>query len=78
MTKAGAITINEVYYDATGTDTGKEWIEFFNEDSVNITITGYDLSADVGDFYTFPEFTLLPESYVVVHWNTVGINTSTD
>jgi hypothetical protein len=77
-TKTSAIVINEVFYDATGTDTGKEWIEFFNEDSVSIVITGYDLSAGVGDYYTFPEFTLLPESYVVVHWNTVGIDTSTD
>jgi hypothetical protein len=66
--KASAIVINEGFCDVTGRDTGREWIELHNEDSVSITITGCDLSADVGDYYTFfPVITLLPESYVVVH-----------
>lgn len=77
-TKASAIVINEVLYDATGADTGKEWIEFFNEDLESINLAGYDLRADIGNSYTFLNFILPAESYVVVHWNAVGTNTSTD
>ncbi|ODS33220.1 MAG: PEP-CTERM motif protein [Candidatus Scalindua rubra] len=75
---ADAITINEVLYDAEGVDTGKEWIELFNEDTVSINLTGYDLSADVGNFYAFPDFTLPADSFVVVHWNATDTDTSTD
>lgn len=73
-----AITINEVLYDAEGIDTGKEWIELYNEDSAVITLTDYNLSGDVGYFYTFPAFTLPAKSFAVVHWNATGTNTPTD
>ena len=76
---AQSVVINEVFHDAVGTDTGKEWIELYNPSGSAIVLTGYDLCGRVsGGDYTFPVFTLPANSYVVVYWNTVGTNTGTE
>ncbi|MBN1296199.1 lamin tail domain-containing protein, partial [bacterium] len=59
-------------------DTGLEYIELYNAGFVPVVLTGYDLKPDDSGYFTFPEFTLFPDSYVVVHVNATGTNTATD
>ena len=73
------VVINEVFYDAVGGDTGKEWIELYNPSGSDVNLNGYDLCArSSGGDYTFGLFTLLSGSYVVVYWNKDGTNTATE
>lgn len=78
----GSLVINEVLYDPSGVDTGKEWIELYNDSGSSIDLTGYDLgiyeSGGTSAYYTFPSFTLSGGGYVVVHWRKEGADTSTD
>jgi len=66
------VVINEVFYDETGGDLGNEWIELKNIGGSAATITGYDLTAVSGDYYTFPSLTVPTGDFVVVHWRKVG------
>jgi hypothetical protein len=66
------IVINEVMYDPHGPDTGKEWIELKNTGLQPINISGYELNAASGDYYTFPELIVPPGAFVVVHWRKSG------
>ena len=72
------VVINEIYYDAPGSDTGLEWIEFLNVGQLPIELSGYDLKPDDAPYFTFPEFTLDPGSRVIVHINTDGTNTDSE
>jgi len=49
------VVINEVYYDPTGADTGKEWIELYNNGDQDVGLSGWVLewggkSFDYGNF----------------------------
>lgn len=66
------VVINEVMYDPSGTDIGKEWIELKNTGTISVTITGYDLNAVSGDYYTFPTLSVPSGAFVVVHWRSNG------
>jgi hypothetical protein len=35
------VVINEIMYDVSGTDAGREWVEIYNESSDNIDISGW-------------------------------------
>jgi len=70
------VVINEVFYDAEGADTGKEWIELYNNGDA-IQLDGYCLYAS-GEHYVFNPFSLDADAYVVVHWNADGTDTLTD
>lgn len=70
----GQIIINEVLYDPAGTDTGAEWIELKNVGVGSVDITGYDINATSGDYLTFPSLSVPAGDFVIVHWNTDGIN----
>ncbi|HEX8974086.1 MAG TPA: lamin tail domain-containing protein [Patescibacteria group bacterium] len=73
------VVINEVLYQAEGNnDTGKEWIELFNPTKNPITLTGYELYTGAGGYFVFPEFSLKPKSFVVVHLRREGGNSSDD
>lgn len=72
--KEAKIVINEVFYDADGVDTGDEWIELKNTGVQPINITGYELNAVSGDYYTFPEVTIPSDAFVVVHWRKDGVD----
>jgi hypothetical protein len=74
----GAVVINEVLYDPAGEDTGKEYIRLYNNDNSSFDLTGYQLNATSGDYYTFPAFSLGPKSFVTIHWRKDGTNTQTD
>ena len=73
-----AVVINEVLYDATGTDTGKEYIILYNNGDEAINLTGYELNAVSGDYYVLPNFSLNAKSFVVIHWRAEGTNSQTD
>jgi len=77
----GKATISEVFYNAVGTDTGKEWIEIKNTGGYALDMTGYVLHFDslVSTYdYIFPAFSLASGSRVVVHPRTTGTNSATD
>lgn len=74
----GAVVINETFYDAAGTDTGKEYVILYNNGDSTVDLTNYELNAVSGDYYIFPSFSLNQKSSVVVHWRAEGINSQTD
>lgn len=52
-----SVAINEVLYDAVSTDTGREWIEFFNQGSAVVDLTGWRIErggAALVSVFTFP------------------------
>lgn len=52
-----AVVINEALYDAVSTDTGREWVEFFNAGSVPVDLTGWRIErggATFASVFTFP------------------------
>lgn len=69
------ILISEVFYDASGNDTGKEWIELWNNGNSSFNLDGYELNASSGDYYVFSGFILGDNDTVVIHWNTSGVDT---
>ncbi|MGB3976544.1 MAG: lamin tail domain-containing protein [bacterium] len=72
------VVINEVLFDPSGVDTGKEFVELYNNSSYPITLTGYDLKPDSSTYYTFPAFVLNPHAFVTIHINTSGMDTDTE
>ena len=72
---SNSIVINEVYYDPPGNDTGFEWVELYNRSNNSVDISGWQLKLATGDYYTFPEGTIIEaKSWVVVHNNSDGTN----
>lgn len=71
------IVISEVFYDAVGADTGKEWVELYNKSYLAFDLTGYELNASSGDYYTFSN-NLKAKDCLVIHWNSEGIDTESD
>jgi len=71
------IVISEVFYDAVSTDTGKEWIELYNNSDSAFNLSGYELNASSGDYYSFSN-SLEAKDCLVIHWNSEGINTQSD
>jgi hypothetical protein len=56
------VVINEVLYDPSGTDTGYEWIEFFNTNRVPVDLSDFVIQVGsniFGDAFTFPTNTTL-------------------
>lgn len=71
------VVINEVYYDPTGTDTGKEWIEIYNAGGQSINLLSYQMAASSSN-YTFPNITLNSYGFIIIHWNTTGTDSASD
>ncbi len=74
------VVINEVGYnmDPRG-DTGREWIELFNPDSVSRDLSGYQLYPSKTPRYTMPPgFVMGPRSFLLVHLRLAGQDTDTD
>ena len=65
------IIISEVFYDAVGVDTGKEWIELYNDSDSAFDLTGYELNASSGNYYSFSN-NLEAKNCLVVCWNSEG------
>lgn len=72
------VVINEIFADPTGSDSGFEFVELYNNSTQPIDLTGYDIKPDDAAYYTIPEFILEPDAYVTIHINTSGTNTDID
>ena len=47
---AGNVILTEVFYDADGSDDGKEWVELYNAGGSSVDLSGYSLGAGGGDY----------------------------
>jgi beta-lactamase superfamily II metal-dependent hydrolase len=47
---AGNVILTEVFYDASGSDGGKEWVELYNAGGSSVDLSGYSLGAGGGDY----------------------------
>lgn len=56
------VVINEFLYNPSGTDTGKEWVELFNTNRVNVDLSGFRIQVASNAFanvFLFPSNTIL-------------------
>ncbi len=63
------VTINEVLYDPSGTDKGKEWLEIYNDSEASVDLTGWQIYSGGGSFsldFTFPVCTLAGKSFLLI------------
>jgi hypothetical protein len=68
------VVINEIMYDPSGSDSGKEWIEIYNNGSTAVNITGWMITdQDGGDDFTFPSMSFPSGNYIVI---TSGLGTN--
>jgi hypothetical protein len=73
------LVISEVLYNpSSGSDSGLEWVEIYNNTGSEVVMDGYNLYADGYGYYTFPSFRLPSGNLVVVHINTAGTDSATD
>lgn len=74
------IVINEVaYYLDRTSDTGREWIELYNNGPEPGDLSGWDLYPGRSPHYLFPQgFVLAPGRFVLVHLRRDGVNTERD
>ena len=64
-----AVVINEVLYDPEGEDTGKEWIELYNNGENSVNLQGATLETGGSSFtgvFTLPYFILRPGRYLLI------------
>lgn len=68
------VVINEIMYVPEGSDTGKEWIELYNNGTTTVNITNWVITdQEGGDDFIFPEIIFPPDSYIVI-FTGQGIN----
>lgn len=63
------VVINELLYDAVGIDTGKEWIELYNDSDEDISLHNWELQAGGRTFSTifiFPNITIRSKSFFLI------------
>ncbi|MBN1326432.1 MAG: lamin tail domain-containing protein [Candidatus Cloacimonetes bacterium] len=63
------IVINELLYDPDGSDSGNEWIELYNQDTISVNLEGWKLEKAGTSFvpvYTFPFLNLEPDGYLLI------------
>lgn len=71
------IVFSEVYYDTIGDDTKEEWIEFYNNTTKKIDISGWTITDNngTGATFTLPEGTyIVGGTYLTIAVNPVGFN----
>ncbi len=65
----GQVVINEVCYDPTGVDSGKEWIELYNAGNNDVNLAGAKLFSGGSNFvevFEFPAFILRARRYLLI------------
>ncbi|MDP2808490.1 MAG: lamin tail domain-containing protein, partial [bacterium] len=79
-TARAGVVINEfAYYLDPAGDTGKEWIELYNPDSLAQDLSGYDIYCGRTPHYIVPSgFVLAGKSFAVLHLRLAGVNTASD
>ncbi len=70
----GDVTIAEVLFDASGDDTGAEYIVIKNFGNDSINLIGWDLYPDGAGYFTFPGFILPSGALVKIHLRASGTN----
>jgi len=63
------IKINEILYDPSGGDTGKEWIELYNAGTEPVQLEGWQIQKAGSNFeecFTFPEYSIYPGEYLLI------------
>jgi len=63
------VVINEIMYDPSGTDTGYEWIELYNNGNSDINLEGARLQKAGNSFvtvFTFPHYILRAKRFVLI------------
>lgn len=63
------VVINEVFYDAVGSDDGKEWLELYNNGIEDINLEGWILQAggaSFSDIYTFSSIVIRAGSFFLI------------
>lgn len=63
------VVINEVCYDPTGADSGKEWIELYNASEQSIDLTGCRIYSGGNSYkkdFEFPYFVLRPHRFLLI------------
>ena len=66
------IAINEVYYDAPGSDTGYEFIELYNNGTETVDLTGWDIDPSTAPYNTLESLQIEPQQYLTVFINKDG------
>lgn len=65
----GDLVINEVFYDAVGSDDNQEWIELYNNSNNDINLDGWNLQAggtSYSDIYIFPSIMIRANSFFLI------------
>ena len=74
----GNVVINEVFYDPSGVDTGKEYIRLYNNSDSSVDLTNWSIDPSSANYFIIPSFTLNAKSFVNIHIGISGTNTATD
>jgi len=74
----GSVVINEVFYNADGVDTGKEYIILYNNGDSSVDLTNWDIDPSSANYFNLPSFVLNAKSFITIHINMSGTNSSTD
>jgi lamin tail-like protein len=65
-----SVVLNEVYYDAPGSDTGNEWVELLNAGGATVDLAGWKIDRGGTTFsavFTFPDGAgIAPGAYLLV------------
>ncbi len=74
---SSGVLISEVAFNPVGTDTGKEYVELYNNADYEINISGWDLDADMLPYFTFSEGTVIQaKSIMTVYLRKEGLSGS--
>lgn len=65
------LVINEIFYNIPGDGEAYEFIEIYNASGADVQMEGYSFSAGVP--FTFPNYTLAADAYVVVAVDSVNV-----
>jgi hypothetical protein len=77
--RAGVVINEFAYYLDPSGDTGKEWIELYNPDSIGVDLSGYDIYPGRTPHYIVPPgFVLAGKSFAVLHLRLAGVNTASE
>jgi len=74
------ITINEVMFYPSGTETGNEWIELYNSGAGAVNLNNWGICSHMAGCFDISSTTLslAAGAYLTIHWRATGNDTSTD
>ena len=64
-----ALVINEIMFNPNGTDTGREWVEMYNEQAQPVNLSGYQFRENGGTHQldlANGSWMLLPDKYAII------------